>query len=137
MTSACHNCQRNLSAIALPPSHPLTNFWQNTELTTSFYFQVNAAETESDLRAILDDVDDAALLLETGYRTPLACLKLTHKASLCQSIREYYAIIRVLPEVNQFAEGLDTLNVLNMIKNYPTLMKPLFVDVCRKKFDKG
>lgn len=33
-----------------------------------------------------------------------------------------------IPEINQFSEGLETLNVLKYIKKYPDIMRDCFVD---------
>ena len=37
-----------------------------------------------------------------------------------------------IPEINQFAEGLASLGVLDVIKEYPDIMKDFFVDNQRR-----
>ncbi len=78
-----------------------------------------------------------ALVAETGFRKPLAFLKLRDRSDLCKALRDYYTIIKVLPEINQFGEGLADMNLLEMIRTYPDLMRPLFVSGPEKKVDKG
>lgn len=42
-------------------------------------------------------------------------------------ILKCHCVKTTIPEMNQFAEGLESLGVLSYIKKYPDLMRPLFV----------
>jgi len=85
-----------------------------------------------------DDKDDLSYLVtDTGFRVPLSCVKVTDKTSLCKAVREYHTIIKILPEVNQFGEGLEVLGVLTMMRKYPELLSDYFIDKEKKPINKG
>ena len=76
-------------------------------------------------------------MTDTGYRIPFTLLKVTDKASLCKAIREYHTIIKILPEINQFGEGLEVLGVMTMIRKNPKLLSLYFIDEVNRPIDKG
>ena len=45
--------------------------------------------------------------------------------------------MKIKPELDQFSDGLEILNVLPMMKKYPSLMSSLFVDKGRNYLNKG
>ena len=105
------------------------------------FLQIGQADTDEKLRDIFvprDDKDDLSYLVtDTGYRIPLTCLKVADKANLCKAVREYHTIIKVLPEINQFGEGLEVLGVLTMVRKYPELLSLYFIDKEKKPINKG
>ena len=80
------------------------------------------------LRAVFAIDEAAELILSTGFRKPLCSLALEDKASLKSILLDYHCMLKVKAEMDQFAEGLKTLGVLDMVKNYPDLFSSLFVD---------
>jgi len=74
---------------------------------------------------------------ETGYRKVLSKVTLTNKAELSKILCDYYTLIKILPETNQFGEGLNTVGVLSMIRKYPGLMKQFFTDCEYRPVNKG
>ena len=82
-----------------------------------------------------DDV--STLVTDTGYRIPLTQLRLSDKENLSKVIHEYYTLLKVLPEINQFGEGLESLGVLTMMRKYPHLLQPYFTNVSKKPVNKG
>jgi len=99
------------------------------------------ADTDEKLRSIFiprDDQDDVSYLVtDTGYRVPLTHLKVTDKPNLCKAVREYHTIIKILPEMNQFGEGLEVLGVLSMIRKYPELLSIYFTYKVKEPINKG
>ena len=83
----------------------------------------------------IDDV--SALVTDTGYRVALTQLKVTDKENLCKAVREYHTLIKVLLEINQFGEGLESLGVLTMMRKYPNLLQPYFINTGKKPVNKG
>lgn len=77
------------------------------------------------------------MILETGFRRPLIRITLQDKESLQSTLRHYYSFISVKAEIDQFAEGLATFGVLDMIRQHSQFMRPLFVSVAREKLNKG
>lgn len=56
-------------------------------------------------------------------------LELHDKKDLRSTLLHYYTFLRGQVELDQFVEGLHTYSVLTMIREYPSLMKPLFVHI--------
>ena len=56
---------------------------------------------------------------------------------LSKTLCDYYTLVKILPETNQFGEGLDTVRVLSMIRKHPGLMKQIFTDCEYKPINKG
>ena len=78
-------------------------------------------------------IDEAAsLLMETGYRKPISKLDINDKACLRSSLVDFHCIFKSKAALDQFAEGLSQLNVLDRMKCLPDLMKPLFVKEDRR-----
>lgn len=67
---------------------------------------------------------NASFLADTGYRKPP---KLSDKFEMCSVLKHYYTIAKVKPEIDQFLEGLETLGVLEMMRQCSDLMKVFFV----------
>ena len=98
--------------------------------------QIDQADTDKKLRDIFVINDDSeelsTLVTDTGYQVALTRLKVTDKESRCKLLREYYTLIKVLPEINQFGEGLETLGVLTMMRKYPDLFLPYLTNTGKK-----
>lgn len=94
--------------------------------------QIDQADTDQKLRDLFvmnnDGEDFSTLVTDTGYRVPLTHLKLEDKEKLCKAVREYHTLIKVLPEINQFGEGLESLGVLEMMRKYPELLQSYFTN---------
>lgn len=101
-------------------------------------FQIDSAKDDDELRSLFTDCNNESILLETGFRLPLCRLICTDKGSIKSAIRDYHSLIKIKPELDQFASGLETLGVLQVIKKYPALIAPLFTKhENAKKIDKG
>ena len=98
--------------------------------------QIGSAESDDALRQLFLCEDMQTIVLDTGFRKPLTSLVCTDKYSLMRSIRNFYTILRSKAALDQNMEGLNTLDVQEMIKKYPSYMKPLFVYE-RKQLSKG
>lgn len=98
--------------------------------------QIDSVQGDEDLRLLFYDDDNASLLLDTGFRKPLACLTCSDKALLKDTLRDYHTLVKIKPELDQFADGLETLGVLQALKKYPSLMAPLFAHE-KREINKG
>lgn len=67
------------------------------------------------------------LVQETGFRKPVCMLKVADKASLRSVLVDYHCMMKVKSAMDQFAEGMQTLQFLDFVKQYPQQMQPLFV----------
>ena len=73
----------------------------------------------------IDEV--SALLLETGYRKPVSSLSLQDIPTLRAAIVDYHCLLKAKAAMDQFADSLQVLKVLDLIRKYPELAKPFFV----------
>lgn len=89
------------------------------------------------MKEIFADEENQLLLLETGYRKPLCKRTCDDKVALKTAIRDYHTLVKIKPEIDQFADGLKVLNVLEHMKKYPSVMAPLFVDEGDAYLNKG
>ena len=74
--------------------------------------------------------------MEAGFRKPLCRLELTDKPVIRGVLLDYHLMIKVKMLMDQFAEGLNQLKVLDAMRAHPTLFKSLFV-YCEKKMSAG
>ena len=61
----------------------------------------------------------------TGYKKPVSQLTLCDRQEIIETLK-CHSIKVTIPEMNQFAEGLQSLGVLTYMKKYPHL-RQLFV----------
>ena len=67
------------------------------------------------------------LITEAGYTKPLPLLNMSDKVQLMRTLMLYFTILRSRSVLDQLAEGLSVLGVLEAMKLYPQLMEPLFI----------
>ena len=67
------------------------------------------------------------IVTEAGYHKPLPLIKLSDHEKLSLALGHYYTVIKGKLELDQFVEGLNTYDILSMIRKYPKLMKPLLI----------
>ena len=73
-------------------------------------------------------MDEATeMLMGMGCRKPISKLKIDDKPMLKSSLIDYYCLLKVKAEMDQFAEGLKDLGLLEMMRHQPSLFKSLFV----------
>ena len=69
-----------------------------------------------------------ASVYETGFNKPLINLKLSDREELEHILKNYFCIIRVKAAMDQFIEGLQSLEIHSYIKKYPKMMECYFID---------
>ena len=90
--------------------------------------QVDDAQDADDLRTLFAMDESSELLLSTEFRKPLCRLAIEDRECLRSALLDYHCMLKVKAEMDQFAEGLMSLGVLEMVKHHPDLFAPLFVD---------
>ena len=73
----------------------------------------------------IDEV--TASLLQTGFRKPVIQLTLADKSDLRSALLDYHCMLKVKAAMDQYAEGLQQLRVLDLLQKFPLLAKPFFV----------
>ena len=86
---------------------------------------------------VLFSVEAADVLLVTGYRKAICYLRLDDKVRLKAALIDYHCLLKVKAEMDQFMDGLADCGVLEHIRQYPDLMRPLFTDCSHKPLTAG
>ncbi len=73
-----------------------------------------------------DGKGNALIICDTGYRKPLVNVTVSDKGEVKQILRDN-TIIKTKAEIDQFCSGLQTLDVLDMVKKHPSLMSAYFI----------
>lgn len=83
------------------------------------------------------NIDEAMkLLMEAGFHKPVCHFKLSDKSSIRQGLVDYHLMVKVKMHMDQFAEGLQELKVLEALQTHPAVMRCLFV-VSEEKMSAG
>ena len=77
------------------------------------------------------------LIIEAGYTKGLSLLKMSDKVQLMRTLMLYYTVLRSRSVLDQLAEGLSVLGVLDAVRCYPKLMEPLFIGGKQKPLTAG
>ena len=88
---------------------------------------MKAAQCDQTFRDVFCNENFASLVFDTGYRKALSIIHLDDREELIKTLRQYHTMIRGQIELDQFVIGLKCYGLLDMIREYPLLMKPLFV----------
>lgn len=76
---------------------------------------------------MFDDEEFCALTFETGYCKALTAIQLDDREELVLTLRQYHTVIRGQVELDQFVDGLNAYALLSIIRQFPQLLKSLFV----------
>ena len=79
------------------------------------------------MRKLFENEESLLIVTEAGYHKPLPLIKLSDREELSLALQHYYTMIRGKLELDKFVEGLNTYDILSMIRKYPKLMQPLLV----------
>ena len=95
-----------------------------------FNIQLDEAQSDQEIRYLFDDEnvlkgDNDNLVDETGFRKPLSQLTLQDRPNLQWVLRDHHTVLKIKPEIDQYCDGLETLGVLECVRKYPCLMRPL------------
>lgn len=90
-----------------------------------YTIQVKGVQSDEDLRNIFLVPDLESLLLETGFCKPLSLLCMEDQSSIVSSITEYHCLIKVKAAMDDFMEGLASGGVLECIKRFSLMLRPL------------
>lgn len=62
------------------------------------------------------------------FKKPISKLVTNDKARLRSALIDFHCILKPKGAIDQLAEGLTNLDILYMMRQYPELMRPLFMD---------
>lgn len=99
--------------------------------------QLSDVKDDITLRTLFENDQWLTLLLETGYRKALSSLTVEDLIGIKRTLRNFYMLLRVKAEIDQFLEGLSCLGVLDQVRSHPMLMQPLLIPSEKCKLSKG
>ena len=76
--------------------------------------------------------DDFEFIGECGFVKPVSMVTLDDIPTILRSACMEYVILRSSHEMDQFLEGLDTLGVASLLKQYPSALRQLFMYSSRR-----
>ena len=99
--------------------------------------QLSDVKDDLTLRALFENDQWQTVLLKTGYRKPLSSLTMKDMIGIKHTLRNFYMLLRVKAEIDQFLEELSCLGVLDQVRSHPMLMQPLLIPSEKCKLSKG
>ena len=85
------------------------------------------AEDDTQLQATLaiDEIQD--FLLQTGFNKPITGLTFAIKEEIAHAMVDYHLIAKLKCAMDHFMEGLKEYQMLDNVRENPTLWKPMFI----------
>ncbi len=78
------------------------------------------------MRALLDS-EEMSFRFSIGLSRPSYSLQLSDRDAIVESMATHFSILSVKAELDQLIEGLKVLDVLNLYRDYPKIMRPLLI----------
>lgn len=86
------------------------------------------AENDTEVQVVLAIDEARSLVYETGFRKPLARLTMEDKGAVSTVLLNYHCMTKVKAAMDQFIEGLESLELLLRIRSDHSNWKDFFVD---------
>ena len=88
--------------------------------------QIKSASTNHDLQDLLLQ-DSFKFVFECGFMKPAAFVKLSDIPTITKQVCMDYVLVRSSLEMDQFCKGLETHNILHLIRTSKYAVKKLYV----------
>ena len=75
--------------------------------------QLNECCDDASIRAVFASAEHQEALFATGYSKPIMCISIGNKHEISDALKCHFMLKAVIPEINEFAEGLDVLGILD------------------------
>ena len=79
------------------------------------------------------EAEDFDFIYDCGIHQPLHTIKKAKNECLVSAVAKHYSVISCKAELDQILEGLDTMQVLDLIRGNPSIMRQLLVYMTPKK----
>ena len=99
-------------------------------MTLMFLFQIKNTSNEQELNQIVEN-EEFDFLYDCGIQT--RSITMAKKDDVISAIAKHYCIVICKAELDQLIEGLSTLQVLDLVRSNPDVMRELFIYVEPKK----
>lgn len=90
---------------------------------------MQAGECDDDIRMCFATDEGEALISETGFRKPLSRLTISDRQAIIELLLDYYMMVKVKAEMDQFKDGLQVLGFLKSLQENPDLFRQYFINV--------
>ncbi|XP_019859447.1 PREDICTED: G2/M phase-specific E3 ubiquitin-protein ligase-like isoform X1 [Amphimedon queenslandica] len=97
----------------------------DSDIQSSLHKLLDASSSE-ELRALFNS-SEFDFRFDAGVTISVSAVKIEEKEELILAFVNNYLIYSCKGELDQFKNGLKSLGILELLQQYPTLMKPLFV----------
>lgn len=91
--------------------------------------QLHNAEDDEDIKVLFAMDEALDLLMTTGFRKPVANLTISDRQNLSAALLDYHLMAKVKAEMDQFCEGLSTLEFLKAVRATPSIFTPYFTQI--------
>lgn len=75
--------------------------------------------------------------MECGFTRPTSSLRMEDRTDLIQTVSLHKAILASLAELSDFKEGLNTLGVVDALKQHGNLLRPFFCNDAKVELTSG
>ena len=82
-------------------------------------------------------LDASDVIINSGYTKPLVSAKLSDRAVISKAVALHYSILQSIAELDQLKKGLESLGMLEVIKNNRDLLAPFFTCQGNEKLTAG
>ena len=76
------------------------------------------------LRSIV--TEESGIMIDAGFCKPLTSITIEDKEEIIHTIALHHTILKSKAELDDLKRGLGALGVLDMLENYPDLLKSFF-----------
>ena len=90
--------------------------------------QIVDAENDTEVQVTCSIDEAQAMLLEAGFTKAFSRLRLADKSNVCSILVNYHCMTKVKAAMDQYVEGLQSLDVLDEVRKDPEKWKVFFVD---------
>jgi hypothetical protein len=91
------------------------------------YLKLLNAENDDDVKLCLSIDECQTLLLSTGFCKAISLLTVKDVPGIIEALLDYHLLVKVKASLDQFIEGLCTLNFFDELKANPLIWKPYFI----------
>lgn len=72
-------------------------------------------------------LSDCDIVYDSGFAVPVTCVTLADVPAITTAVVLHTTLLPVKAELDQLAEGLHLFGVLSLLRQYPVVMQPLFM----------
>ena len=95
---------------------------------TLHFLQLSECHDDRAIRDVFKKNNYLEALFSTGRSKPVSSISIRDKTEIRDALKTHYMIKAVIPEINEFRDGLQVLGVFDYVQKYPDIMRVCFAD---------